>query len=140
MSKISKTSASIGRISTMRMRMRTKKRKRPGRKPQPSSPSATTRAGAEVARNTRSAIWQRMKSRRAGIAEANRLYFDQPVEEVDPEEASTSGFFEWYVYDYRSSRNGRTLVEEYLRRYGPRLGARERELLESWRAARFGLF
>lgn len=77
---------------------------------------------------------------RAGFAEANRLYFEQPVEEVDPEEASTSGFFEWYVYDYRSSRNGRTLVEEYLRRYGPRLGACERALLESWRATRFGLF
>ena len=77
---------------------------------------------------------------RAEFIEANRLYFDQHPSEVDPEEGSTAGYFEWYVHDFRPGGTGRTLVEEYLRRRGPRLGARERVLLESWRAARFGLF
>lgn len=77
---------------------------------------------------------------RAEFIEANRRYFDQHPSEVDPEEGSTAGYFEWYVHDFRPGGTGRTLVEEYLRRRGPRLGARERALLESWRAARFGLF
>ncbi|MBZ5624593.1 MAG: SEC-C domain-containing protein [Acidobacteriia bacterium] len=77
---------------------------------------------------------------RAEILEASRLYFDRDPRDVDPEETGAGGFFDWLVYDFRPGGTGRTLVEEYLRRRGGRLGARERALLESWRAARFGLF
>jgi tetratricopeptide (TPR) repeat protein len=77
---------------------------------------------------------------RANALEANRLYFDRDPSEVDSEEPGTEGFIEWFVFDYRPGGTGRTLVEEYLRRRGARLSARERALIESWRAARFGLF
>ncbi len=74
------------------------------------------------------------------FAEASRLYFDQDPNELDARNDSMAAFFEWYVYDFRPRGSPRTLVEEYLRRRGSRLSARERALLEAWRAARLGLF
>jgi hypothetical protein len=77
---------------------------------------------------------------RADLAAAHRLYFDREPEETDADEAVEGGFTEWYVMDFRSPSTGRTLVEEYLRRRGPRLPERERLLVESWRAMRFGMW
>ncbi|SPE35390.1 putative SEC-C motif domain protein [Candidatus Sulfopaludibacter sp. SbA6] len=77
---------------------------------------------------------------RAQLQEATHLYFEQDPDELDPKSEGMGGFFEWYVYDFRPGGTGRTLVEEYLRKRGPRLSVRERAMLESWRAARFGLF
>jgi len=74
------------------------------------------------------------------LVEATHLYFEQGPDELANQTEAMGGFFEWYVYDFRPGGKGRTLVEEYLRRRGSRLTERERALLESWRAARFGLF
>jgi len=77
---------------------------------------------------------------RKDFLRATRLYFDQHPGDLDSESMGAAGFFEWYVYDFRPASTGRTVVEEYLKRRGPRLPARERAMLESWRAARYGLF
>jgi tetratricopeptide (TPR) repeat protein len=77
---------------------------------------------------------------RAEALEANRRYFDREPDEVDPESPGAEGFIDWFAYDFRPGGTGRTLVEEYLRRHSARLTARERALLDSWRAARLGLF
>jgi SEC-C motif len=78
--------------------------------------------------------------RRADFVEANRLYFDRHPSDIDARTADADGFFQWYVYDFRPAATGRTAVEEYLRKHGPRLSAPELAMLESWRDARFGLF
>lgn len=70
---------------------------------------------------------------------ATRLYFDAGPEETDPDDPQMPGFFEWYLFDYRSPGTGRTVVEEYLRRRGAALPERKRAMLESWRAARVRL-
>jgi hypothetical protein len=77
---------------------------------------------------------------RADLSAAHRLYFDREPEEGSDEAVMESGFPEWYLIDFRSPSTGRTLVEEYLRRRGPRLPERERLLAESLRAARFGMW
>jgi hypothetical protein len=77
---------------------------------------------------------------RGEVQEATRLFFGKKAEDVSNSDVANSGFLEWLTFDYRSSRNGRTLVEEYLRRRGPRLSDAERALVESWRHVRYGLF
>jgi len=77
---------------------------------------------------------------RSEVQEATRLFFGTKAGQVSDFDMQTSGFLEWLTFDYRSSRNGRTLVEEYLRRRGPRLGDAERALVESWQHVRYGLF
>jgi hypothetical protein len=77
---------------------------------------------------------------RAELFEAHQRYFERKAGDVESEIVNESGFFEWYMQDFRPGGKGRTLVEEYLRRNSARLGARERALLNSWRAARFGLY
>ena len=74
------------------------------------------------------------------IGAAHRLFFDSEPAELDADEVAESGFAEWYVMSFRSPSSGRTLVEEYLRRRGPRLAEPERRLAESWRDLRFGLW
>jgi tetratricopeptide (TPR) repeat protein len=78
---------------------------------------------------------------KADMTEAALLYFGRRLEELgpQPDEALLGGFFEWYFHDFRPTSTGRTLLEEYLRRTG-RLTAAERELLEAWRDARFGIW
>jgi len=77
---------------------------------------------------------------RSEVQEATRLFFGTKAGQVSDFDMQTSGFLEWLTFDYRSSRNGRTLVEEYLRRRGPRLSDAERALVESWQHVRCGLF
>jgi hypothetical protein len=79
---------------------------------------------------------------RGGFAEATLLYFDQRPEDLDAEaeDDKMTGFFNWYLHDFRPKSTGRTAVEEYLRRRPGALSAAERELLESWRGARFGIW
>lgn len=78
----------------------------------------------------------------ADFEEASLLYWGRRPEDLNSqhEGALLGGFFEWYVHDFRPTSTGRTLVEEYLRRRAGRLTAAERELLESWREARFGVW
>jgi tetratricopeptide (TPR) repeat protein len=76
----------------------------------------------------------------ADIAAAHRLYFDREPTDSHAEDLAEGSFIEWYVMDFRSPSTGRTLVQEYLRRRGPRLPERERALVESWRDLRFGFW
>jgi hypothetical protein len=71
---------------------------------------------------------------------AMELFFGDVPRELGAAGLSDSGFFEWYLLDYRPKSTGRTMVEEYLRRRGPRLDDAQRELLESWRDLRYGLW
>lgn len=76
---------------------------------------------------------------REDFERATRLYFDSGPEETDPDHPQMPGFFEWYLFDYRSPGTGRTMVEEYLQRRNAALPERKRAMLESWRAARVRL-
>jgi len=78
---------------------------------------------------------------KADFARAFLLYWGRLPEDPDQLEGELlGGFLEWYVHDFRPASTGRTLVEEYLRRRTGRLTAAERELVESWRDARFGVW
>jgi hypothetical protein len=77
------------------------------------------------------------------LERAVSVYFGRPPDAVSEEledDDRRAGFLEWYVHDYRPATSGRTIIEEHLRRRGGGLPAAEREWLESWRAARFGLW
>lgn len=74
------------------------------------------------------------------LIEAIRLYFDKDPSDLDEDPHQTDSFFQWYLRDFRRLSTGRTAVEEFLRASGSRLSAREREMLESWRDARFGFY
>lgn len=78
----------------------------------------------------------------ADFTEASLLFWGRRPEELDTQLQSEllHAFFEWYLYEFRPAATGRTLVEEYLRRRAGRLAAAERELLEAWRDARFGIW
>jgi hypothetical protein len=71
---------------------------------------------------------------------AIQLYAGRDRSEVDPKTLAETGFFEWYLMDYRAAPGGRTVAEEFLRRRGPRLPDRERALVESWTASRFAFW
>jgi SEC-C motif len=77
---------------------------------------------------------------RSEALEATRLYFGKRPGEIDAEPEAADGFAQWYVRDFRHPVTGRTPVEEYLCEANSRLSPREREMLESWRDARFGLY
>ncbi len=69
------------------------------------------------------------------------LYFGVHLNENDSvEETRWAGFLEWFVFDYRPSANPRTIIEEFLHRRAARINPAERELLESMRQARFGIW
>ena len=76
---------------------------------------------------------------RSDTRRAQELYFGS-ADAMEEDEFTTSGFVEWFVYDYRPAGKNVTLVEEYLAKRGSALPPDERELLESWRGSRFGLF
>jgi hypothetical protein len=76
---------------------------------------------------------------RAESREAQRLFFGND-DAISQEELMHSGFFEWFLYDFRPRRGGKTMVEEYLEKRGSSLSPEERSLLESWRRARYGLY
>jgi hypothetical protein len=78
---------------------------------------------------------------KADLEDAALIYFGHRLEELGPrpDGALLGGFFEWYLHDFRPTSKRRTLLEEYLRRT-MRLTAAERELLEAWRDARFGVW
>jgi hypothetical protein len=79
---------------------------------------------------------------RSDFKEATSLYFGLHPEKVDAEfEGDRMGwFFEWCFHDFRPRSTGKTLIEECLRRRAGSLSAEERELLEAWREARFGIW
>jgi hypothetical protein len=76
----------------------------------------------------------------AEVDRAIRMYADRERSEVEPAALAETGFFEWYLTDYRTAPEARTVAEEYLRRRGPRLPTRERALIESWTKTRYGLW
>jgi hypothetical protein len=77
---------------------------------------------------------------RAETQRAMRMFTGTDIEFMDAEQLADSGFFDWYLFDYRSERNGRTVIEEFLRRRGERLTEESLALIESWRTSRYGLW
>ncbi len=73
------------------------------------------------------------------MKEAARLYFGHDIQEEDLSDES-DGFFLWYLFDFRSKADGRTVVEEHLHRHGERIKPEMREAMEAWRDSRYGLF
>lgn len=77
---------------------------------------------------------------RRGFAEADRLYFGRSSRTISEDEHAESGFIDWFVHDFRPRGEGPTLIQDYLRKHGPSLPAEQRQLLERWRKARYGLY
>lgn len=78
--------------------------------------------------------------KRADVLEATQLYFGKHPSEREPDPDAMDGFLQWYIWDFRPAGTQRTAVEEYLNEADSGLSPREREMLESWRDARFGLY
>jgi len=74
------------------------------------------------------------------MLEAAHQYFDSDVHEEAKMAKGSEEFFLWYLFAFRPESTGRTAVEEHLRKHGSTLGPGVRELLESWRDSRYGLF
>jgi len=49
-------------------------------------------------------------------------------------------FFDWYVLDYRTWQNKRTILAEFLAQIGPQLAEAEREMLDGWQQSVMSLF
>jgi hypothetical protein len=77
---------------------------------------------------------------RSNFERAIKVYFGKEASKSAPDPEEGHAFLEWYIRDFRREPGGPTAVEEYLRRRGDRLPARERAMLDSWRDARFGLY
>jgi hypothetical protein len=79
---------------------------------------------------------------RSTFEEASRLYFGKRPNDVDAKyrDDQMTGFFDWCFHDFRPSSTGRTLIEECLHRRAGNLSSAERELLEGWLGARFGIW
>lgn len=56
------------------------------------------------------------------------------------DEADSSRFLEWYMFDYRTERYGKALVELFREFRGHTLPDDQRELLRQWRQTRFGMY
>jgi hypothetical protein len=67
-------------------------------------------------------------------------FIGEPADDITGDTLAELGFFDWFVLDYRSERNGRTVAEEFLRRRGPRVTDEARTLMESWISGRHGLW
>ena len=107
---------------------------RAGREPEPTEPERGLVADILECAGE----WHGSRSR----AEAGRLYFDRPFDDLErePDDDEMAGFTEWYIHDFRPAGTGQTLVEEYLRRRSYRLNAEDRRMLEAWRDARVGFW
>jgi|GEM_PF-3055717 len=55
-------------------------------------------------------------------------------------EADSARFLEWYIFDYKTARYGKRLVELYQEFRGYTLPDAERSLLRQWQTTRFGLY
>jgi hypothetical protein len=80
------------------------------------------------------------KMSRADAMDAYRLFFNCEADLLDLDPEAETAFLAWMVMDFRPASTGRTAVEEYLRRRGPRLPENERALVEAFRDARYGLW
>ncbi len=56
------------------------------------------------------------------------------------DEASFARFLDWFVFDYRRSRNSRRLIERFRDHAWDRLSDEERLLLTGWLSSRLGIF
>ena len=55
-------------------------------------------------------------------------------------EGDSARFLEWYIFDYKTARYGKTPVELYQEFRGYTLPDEERGLLRQWQTSRFGLY
>jgi len=71
----------------------------------------------------------------AGAAAAHywdNLYTADTVESMSPSEAER--FFDWFIFDHSSSKDGERVVDAFRNERGPGLSSQQRELLDRWAA------
>jgi hypothetical protein len=69
-----------------------------------------------------------------------KLAWEEFFGDNDPGQEDPVSLVDWIIHDRVSPRLGRTVLEEYLRRHGSGLSAREREMAESWSRSFIGLY
>jgi hypothetical protein len=77
--------------------------------------------------------------RESDLKRAKKMYFGESGK-VEATEEEINGFIQWLLHDFRDAATHRTAIENFLRTRDAKLSPAERELLESLRDARFGLF
>jgi len=77
--------------------------------------------------------------RESDLKRAKKMYFGESGK-VKATEDEINGFVDWVLHDFRDAATRRTAIENYLRTRDAKLRPVERELLQSLRDARFGLF
>jgi Protein of unknown function (DUF2384) len=77
--------------------------------------------------------------RDSDLKRAKKMYFGESGK-VEATEDEINGFVQWVLHDFRDAATRRTAIENFLRTREAKLSPAERELLESLRDARFGLF
>jgi SEC-C motif/Protein of unknown function (DUF2384) len=77
--------------------------------------------------------------RESDLKRAKKLYFGDSGQ-IEANEVQVSGFIQWLLHDFRDAATRSTAIENFLRTRSAKLRPVERELLESLRDARFGLF
>ena len=77
--------------------------------------------------------------RDSDLKRAKKMYFGESGK-VEATEDEINGFVQWVLHDFRDPATRRTAIENFLRTRDAKLLPAERELLESLRDARFGLF
>jgi len=70
----------------------------------------------------------------------SRLAMEEFFGDDQPEEQETASLIDWMMHDWISPRLGRTVMQEYLRRHGSSLPAREHALVEAWSRSFVGLY
>lgn len=77
--------------------------------------------------------------RDSDLKRAKKMYFGESgAVEATPDQVD--GFIHWVLHDFRDAATRHTAIENYLRTRDAKLRPEERELLESLRDSRFGLF
>jgi hypothetical protein len=77
--------------------------------------------------------------RDSDLRRAKKMYFGESGQ-IEANEIQVSGFIQWLLHDFRDAATRSTAIENFLRTRSAKLRPAERELLESLRDARFGLF
>src|SRR5262249_18025118 len=113
--------------------------------PRPAAPALTASAPASTNAQARQLMPEVIRFTLSGMPEGDlkkavRLFFDKPLGHLNESTLESGDFLQWMVYDFRARSAGRTPLEQYLHEMGPRLSQSQRAALESWQAARYGLY
>ena len=77
--------------------------------------------------------------RESDIRRAKKYFFGEGGN-VEADETEIDAFVQWLLHDFRDAATRRTALENFLRTRGSKLNESDRELLESLRDARFGVY